>query len=185
MTLPGMYAWLEHEPAPRILKEALRHIGVVEVEGAGDNPTILGWARELGLSDYKHDETAWCGLFLALCCRRSQYPIPRTPLWALSWTTWGVPVDVPMLGDVLVFRRKLIDPETRRVELRGHVGEYVGEDIRAFHVLGGNQDNRVSIKRIARARLVTARRCRWKVGQPPNVRRIVLSAQGEMSSDEG
>jgi hypothetical protein len=34
---------------------------------------------------------------------------------------------MPMLGDVLVFQRKVINPVTRCIELRGHAGEYVGE----------------------------------------------------------
>ncbi|HTD83795.1 MAG TPA: TIGR02594 family protein [Gemmatimonadaceae bacterium] len=181
----GPYAWLEREDGPRILKEALRHFGVVEVSGDGDNPTILGWARELGLTGYKHDETAWCGLFLALCAQRAGYPPPPTPLWALSWKNWGTPVDEPMLSDVLVFRRKVINPSTHKPELRGHTGLYVGEDARAFHVYGGNQNNRVSIARIARTRLVAGRRCVWRVGQPANVRRVWLSGKGDLSRGEG
>jgi len=180
----GAYAWLEKEPGPRILREALRHFGVVEVSGDGDNRTILAWARELGLNQYKHDETAWCGLFMALCCRRSGYEIPRTPLWALSWKNWGRRAREPMLGDVLVFWRKVIDPHTHKPALYGHVGLYIGEDLRAFHVYGGNQDNQVCVKRIARGRLVAARRCPWPKGQPRNVRKIVLSSFGGLSTEE-
>ena len=129
----GRYAWLANEPAPRILVEAVRLFGVAEVEGNGDNPTILSWAKELGLKEYTHDETAWCGLFLALCVKRAGYPLSRAPLWALSWATWGAKADVPKLGDVLVFERKVAR------QLLGHTGLYVGEDSRAFHVYGGNQ----------------------------------------------
>ncbi|HJQ39362.1 MAG TPA: TIGR02594 family protein [Thermoanaerobaculia bacterium] len=177
----GRYTWLEREPAPRILREALRHIGVAEVSGTGDSSTILSWARDLGLRDYQHDETAWCGLFMALCCKRSGYAVPRTPLWALSWKSWGTAVKAPMLADVLVFWRKVIDPRSRKTMLHGHVGQYVGEDRRAYHVLGGNQDNRVCVKRIARSRLVAARRCRWLEGQPRNIRKIRLTAFGALS----
>ena len=95
------YSWLEREPAPRILREALALFGVVEIAGRGDSPAILSWARELGLTEYRHDETAWCGLFMALCARRAGYPLPPTPLWAMSWKTWGTPVREPMLADVL------------------------------------------------------------------------------------
>ena len=35
------YAWLEREPGPRILKEALALFGVDEIAGRGDSPTIL------------------------------------------------------------------------------------------------------------------------------------------------
>jgi uncharacterized protein (TIGR02594 family) len=174
----GLYAWLAKEPAPRVLVEAVRLFGVAEVEGNGDNPTILSWAKELGLKEYVHDETAWCGLFLALCVKRAGYPLSRAPLWALSWATWGTKSDVPKLGDVLVFERKV------GRQMFGHTGLYVGEDPRAFHVYGGNQGNRVCVTRIARERLVAARRCKWAVGQPQNIRRIVLSAQGGLSEGE-
>src|SRR6185436_14427813 len=179
------YAWLEREPGPRILKEALALFGVDELAGRGDSPTILSWARELGLKSYRHDETAWCGLFLALCARRAGYALPPTPLWALSWKRWGTPVREPMLADVLVFHRKVIDPKSGKAALYGHTALYVGEDARAFHVYGGNQNDRVCTTRIAPARLVAARRCRWKVGQPANIRKVWLSAAGALSAGEG
>ncbi|PYQ26983.1 MAG: TIGR02594 family protein [Acidobacteria bacterium] len=180
----GPYAWLEREAGPRLLKEALRHFGVVEAAGNHDNPTILAWARELGLRDYRHDATAWCGLFLALCAQRAGYPPPATPLWALSWKTWGTAAPEPMLGDVLVFRRNVLDPATHKSALYGHVGLYVGEDLRAFHVYGGNQSDQVCIQRIARDRLVAGRRCAWRVGQPRNVRKVLLSSFGTLSTAE-
>ena len=181
----GSYTWLEKEPGPRILVEAVRLFGVAEVTGNGDNATILSWARELGLEkQYKHDETAWCGLFAAICAKRAGYAVPKTPLWALSWAKWGKQSDLPMLGDVLVFEREVIQPKTKKIQRFGHVGLYVGEDVRAFHVYGGNQGNRVCVTRVARGRLITARRSKWKLRQPPNVRRILLRAQGLLSAQE-
>ena len=38
MSQLGPYAWLQNEPAPRILVEAVRLFGVTEVAGNGDNP---------------------------------------------------------------------------------------------------------------------------------------------------
>lgn len=81
----------------------------------------------------------------------------------------------PMLGDVLVFARGRVS---------GHVGVYVGEDATAYHVIGGNQGDSVSIKRIARSRLLGARRCPWRVNQPSNVRRVQLAASGAVSANE-
>ena len=79
-----------------------------------------------------------------------------------------------MLGDVLVFARGK----------SGHVGIYVGEDASAFHVLGGNQSDRVMIKRIAKARLLGVRRCPWRINQPGNVRVVRLSGGGSLSTNE-
>ena len=52
------------------------------------------------------------------------------------------------------------------------------------HVLGGNQGDRVSIKRIAKGRLIGAQRCPWRINQPSNVRRIELAAGGKLSTNE-
>ena len=60
----------------------------------------------------------------------------------------------------------------------------VGEDAVAFHVIGGNQDDMVSIKRISRQRFLQARRCPWRINEPANVRRVQLAPNGKLSADE-
>jgi hypothetical protein len=96
------------------------------------------------------------------------------PLWALNWNKFGVRVTQPMLGDVLTFTRP---------NGGGHVGFYVGEDQTSYHVLGGNQGNKVCVSRILKKRLVQARRPEYKI-QPTNVRRIILASNGIISTDE-
>ena len=66
----------------------------------------------------------------------------------------------------------------------GHVGIYVGEDNTHYHVLGGNQNNSVSVSRIAKSRLFKARRTAWKVAQPANVRKVFLEAKGVITTNE-
>ena len=175
MKLPASYAWLGNEPGPKMLIEALRLFGTVEGAGAADNPTILAWAREVGVgATYSHDAIPWCGLFMAVVAKRAGKEIPATPLWALAWADFGRPVtDTPMLGDVLTFKR----------EGGGHVTMYVGEDAQAFHCLGGNQHDRVCITRIAKSRLYRARRPVYSI-QPLNVRRIRLATVGALSRNE-
>lgn len=175
--LPKAYAWLEHEPAPRLLKEALKTFGTQEAKGSADNPTILWWAKSIGLkASYRHDSVPWCGLTVAYWAAQAGWPhAPRgNALWARNWLAWEDPAPVPMLGDVLVFARGY----------SGHVGLYVGEDRDAFHVLGGNQGDRVSIKRIARSRLLGARRCHWNINQPAGVRPVQMTATGPLSANE-
>ena len=173
-TLPSAYARLASEPGPRMLTEALRLYGTVETPGAADNPIILAWAREVGLERvYTADATPWCGLFLAVIAARAGKRLPAKPLWALSWARWGEDGGQPELGDVLVFIRPG----------GGHVGLYVGEDERAYHVLGGNQRDAVTIARIDKERLYACR-AYYAVGRPANVRPIVLQASGEMSANE-
>jgi cell wall-associated NlpC family hydrolase len=83
------------------------------------------------------------------------------------------PISIPMLGDTLVFKRPG----------GGHVGIYVGEDSQCYHVMGGNQSNAYGFTRIAKGRLVAARRPKY-INQPENVRVIHLAATGAISKDE-
>lgn len=169
------YNFLKKETAPRILVEAYKLIGTKEIVGKDHNPKILQWAKDLGLEKtYTNDEIPWCGLFMAHVCRVSLVDGVVNPLWARNWMNFGVPVRVAMLGDVLVFAR----------ESGGHVGIYVGEDAKAYHVLGGNQNNSVSITRINKTRCIGIRRCEWKISQPKDVRVIKLESKGIISSNE-
>lgn len=176
-TLPVKYQWLAKEGAPKMLVEALKLYGTLEGPGTMNNPTILAWAKEVGKElqgQYTADSIPWCGLFMALVAQRADKEWPKSPLWALSWATFGTRVSEPMLGDTLVFTR----------EGGGHVGIYVGEDSVAYHVLGGNQSDRVCITRIGKSRLYTARRPIYAIGQPANVRRVFLTAEGSISTNE-
>lgn len=175
MELPKQYAWLSREPGPRIVLEALKVLGTAEKQGPGSNPAILKWARATNLDRfYTDDSIPWCGLAAAYIAMQAGFDPPLNPLWARNWLNFGTPQKTAMLGDVLVFVRGK----------SGHVGLYVGEDADAFHVLGGNQGDRVSIKRIAKNRLLGIRRCPWRINQPANVRVVKLAAGGNLSMDE-
>ena len=181
MTIEPKYSWLTEEQGPVMLKNALALYGTMEKPGTANNPVILQWAKEIGggVSDvYKADEIPWCGLFMAVVAKRSSKQVVKDPLWALNWGTFGKATDVPMLGDVLVFVRK-----TKEGKSAGHVGIYVGEDNSCFHVLGGNQSDRVCITRIEKNRLYIARRADY-IAQPSNVRRVILNSSGLISSNE-
>lgn len=177
--LPSAYRWLTREPAPRMLLEGLKTFGTLEAPGAEDNPVIMGWAKEVGVAKiadaFTSDAVPWCGLWLGVIAHRSAKPVNVNALWARSWLSWGNKVSgEPVLGDVLVFRRG---------QTSGHVGLYVGEDAAAFHVLGGNQGDAVSIVRLDRDRLLGARNF-YATAQPPNCRRINLKPGGSLSTNE-
>lgn len=169
------YDFLKNETAPRLLVEAVKMIGTKEIVGSKHNPKILDWAQELGLSKiYTNDEIPWCGLAIAYACHKAGLNVIDKPLWALSWAKWGTHAVDPMLGDILTFKRNG----------GGHVGIYVGEDEKCFHVLGGNQGNSMSVSRIDKARLYEARRTAWKVAQPGSVRKVFLDPKGSISTNE-
>jgi len=156
--------------------EALRLKGVKEAAGAADNPAILKWAARLGLL-YHHDSIAWCGLFTAHCIAASlpDEPLPNNPLGARNWLRFGRGID-PTPGAIMVFWRG------SRSGAQGHVGFYAAEDRSAFHVLGGNQSDSVSIARLAKARLLGAR---WPMTAPmPRGRAVKLPGEGALSENE-
>lgn len=175
-SIPGEYNWLWKEPGPALLVAALKLYGTQEAPGELDNPTILDWAKEIGVGGiYKHDDMPWCGLFVGTAVHRAGLNGVNSPLWAKAWANWGMPVRQPMLGDIMVFERP---------GGGGHVGIYVGEDKEAFHSLGGNQRDSVNITRLLKGRLIAARRTPWSVSQPNNIRRVFLAPNGQPSNNE-
>lgn len=104
------------------------------------------------LDRYAPIDIAWCGLFLYHCLKTA-YPDTRTPflpMRARPWLGYGSKTQ-PQVGALMLFW--LGYPNSPF----GHSGLYWGEDAEAFHVLGGNQRNRVRIQRVGRQRLLGAR----------------------------
>lgn len=190
--IPAQYAYLRAEPkAPLMVQAALDLYGVHEGVGSADNPTILAWADEVARATasryadwaadfYNKDSIPWCGLLMAVCAVRSaQGRAERLPehkyLAALEWTNWGVAVakSDAVVGDVMISARAG----------GGHVALIVGEDTTHFHILGGNQSDRVSIVRKAKADVVAVRRPRYRV-RPAGARRVVVAASGVAAGSE-
>ncbi|MBK3736046.1 TIGR02594 family protein [Azospirillum brasilense] len=158
------------------MDEAKRLMGTREVSGHGSNEIILQWADDLDLH-YPDDDIPWCGLFVAHCIGATlpSEALPSNPLGARSWLKAGKAC-APSWGAILVFWRGSM------AGWEGHVGFCAGMDEDAFHVLGGNQSNSVSIARIARDRLLDAR---WPVTSPiPPQGTLVASAPAEAALSE-
>jgi uncharacterized protein (TIGR02594 family) len=165
------------DPLPLMIQQALKLYGTKEQPGSGDNPVILGWVKELGdpgvKSVYTHDSVAWCGLFMAIVAKRAGKTPVEQPLWALNWGKFGKDAGQPMLGDVLTFVR----PEG------GHVALYIGESRKSYHILGGNQSDKVCFIEIAKDRLRAVRRPPY-MSQPATVKPYLLKSDGTFSSNE-
>lgn len=181
--LPSKYSFLQaKDTPPAMIKEAVKLYGTRELAGAANNQAILRWATEVEKAigvrhlGYTADSIPWCGLFVAVVAVRANWAefVPKTPLWARSWASFGQKAPTPGLGDILVFTRGT----------GGHVGFYVGEDDTCYHVLGGNQSDMVNVTRILKSRLIDARRPKWRIAQPQSVRSIKLGAFGPISTNE-
>lgn len=175
--IPAQYQFLTQEKSPKILKVALSYYGLKEGPGVANNPTIMGWAKDIGgwvVNYYQADSVPWCGLFMAHCANEAGFSHDGNVLSAKHWLDWGTWRVKAMLGDILVFNR----------DGGGHVGLYVGEDPEYYHVLGGNQGDSVCIIRILKSRCIGIRRCKWRIKQPASIRPIILDANGKISDNE-
>jgi uncharacterized protein (TIGR02594 family) len=144
--------------------------GEIGLEEVRDNAVIVGWAKALGGWIAKYFTNAhtipWCGLFVDECLTLASCRTPgNKSLGALNWRGWGQALVRGIPGAVLVFQRLG----------GGHVGFYVGEDADAYHVLGGNQSDSVSITRVAKARCVAIR---WPNESTPTGKPLMLAVNG-------
>ena len=145
-------------PEPAWLLAARAELGTREAPSSANNPTIMGWAKRLGTKvlgiAYNADSVPWCGLFVAACVAEDGVTPAPIAVRAKSWATWGLNIRPERIAPeaVLVFQRPS----------GGRVSFYVGEDRTAYHVLGGNLSDRVSIVRIEKSRCIARH---WPVGR--------------------
>ncbi|WP_158638005.1 TIGR02594 family protein [Sphingomonas ginsenosidivorax] len=162
---------------PGWLVDARRRLGTREAAGSANSPTILGWAKRLGTRVlgmiYNADSVPWCGVFVADCLQQDGIVPAAIAVRATSWSAWGQALRPERLapGAVLVFARPG----------GGHVGFYIGEDPTAYHVLGGNQGDAVTIARVAKARCIARR---WPAGRPVIGKPVQRAARTPISNDE-
>jgi uncharacterized protein (TIGR02594 family) len=124
---------------------ALKEMGTKEKVG-GENPRIIEYHSATTLKA-KEDEVPWCSAFVSWCLEKSGTKSTKNA-WARSYLGWGVKLDKPKFGCVLVFSRG---------KQSGHVGFYVGENLLFYKVLGGNQNNSVSVASYPKFKLLGAR----------------------------
>jgi len=134
-----------------ILDVALSQFGVVEIPGKGHNKTILKWFKEIKYSGIKNDETAWCSCFINWCALKAGL-VRSGYLNARSWLKVGDEIKNPLPGDIAIFWRSSIS------SWKGHVGIYINTQGNYINVLGGNQNNKVCIKKYPKSRLLGYRR---------------------------
>ena len=121
---------------PSWLLVATEELGQKEIMGVKHNQRILKYhdATELNADS---DETPWCSSFVNWCFKQVGIQGTRSAL-ARSWLEWGMSIDNPTRGSVVVLRRG-------RNPWSGHVGFFIKEDEDRIWLLGGNQSNAVTI----------------------------------------
>lgn len=162
------------------LVEAKKHLGKKEVPGPGVNAWIKAmWHSLKGGAWYwihfgKDDsKLPWCGGFMAKVMKDCGIAYPANYASAKAWAAWGTRLATPIYGCVVVFERAG----------GGHVGFAVGKDsLGRLMVLGGNQNDKVSVAPFDKTRAVAYR---WPPGQPFTGNPLpLLTSTAKSSTDE-
>lgn len=122
----------------RIIELALKEYQTTEIVGPKHNPRILQYAQAIGHPEVKDDETPWCSIFANYICMQAGY-LYSGQLNARSWLNVGKPTTTPEMGDIVIFWRNSLNSGD------GHVGFFIKQDEKGIHVLGGNENNMVTI----------------------------------------
>jgi len=130
---------------PRYLEIAEDEIGIKEVKGDKHHPRILEYHDTTTLGNWarSRDETPWCSSFINWCVTKSGLEGTNNAL-ARSWALWGVEVDEPMPGDIVVLKRRKRGSDAITGSRAGyHVGIWVRASRGRLRLLGGNQRDAV------------------------------------------
>ena len=133
-----------------LLTTALKYLNTTEGKGAINNPTIMGWAKTLGIY-YGGDATPWCALFVSWVAYEASAKGLRT-LTARKWLTVGTTLNGPEVGCVAILWRDSINSG------KGHVGIVSSFTDTHITLLGGNQNQTVSYATFPKTRVLGYRR---------------------------
>jgi uncharacterized protein (TIGR02594 family) len=151
---------------------ARESIGVREIPGKETAPEIVKMLITLK-AWWRDDETPWCGVGQAYWMKQAGLPYPSKYYRALEWSKYGIKLDRPAYGSIVVFSRSG----------GGHVGTIVGKDEKGrLMVLGANQKNMVSIAPFDRERVVAYRYPENML--PPNYELPLLKSDAKSSANE-
>lgn len=151
-------------------------LGEREIPGAKHNPWILSFWKQTPWLKTDDSDSPWCGGFMKWCMEQAGIAYPKDFPRAKAWADWGVPVP-----------RSSVPVGTIGVKTRdggGHVGQIVGitADGVFYKVLGGNQNNMVSITDIRVADFIALR---WPVGVPLPAGNLPIMPRGTTGASEG
>ncbi len=128
---------------------AWAELGVPKARACGDDPRVVAYYREAGHGEIGHDEVPWCAAFRGAMLRRAGAAGPDS-LLARSYLNWGEAISEGRLGAIAVLTRGA-DPNA------GHVGFLVGATKNKIYLLGGNQDDAVSVAAFDASRVLAYR----------------------------
>lgn len=143
-----MFFYSNH--VPEHVVHAISFLGLHESKDRDQLKNIVG-------VDPVHTE--WCAAFINAVLEQQNIvgsaSVSRNPLMARSFLKWGDSVVIPQIGDIVVFERG-------NNSWQGHVAIYldtVERNNKTYHkILGGNQDDSVTISYYPADQLISIRR---------------------------
>ena len=113
------------------VKVAYEECGIKVLAAGQSNPRITQYHQGTNIAGY-NDKAAWCSSFINWVFNQVGISGTRSAL-ARSWLDWGVELESPIRGCVVVLERE--DPDC----WKGHVGFYLRTQGQRVYLLGGNQ----------------------------------------------
>lgn len=155
---------------PAWVVEARRFMGQREIKGPLHNAKIVQFWKTIKRGGIKDDETPWCAAFVGAMLEHVGIQSTRFES-AKSYLDWGVKLNAPTLGCIVVFTR----------DGGGHVGFVVGQDAKGnLLVLGGNQADAVNVSAFGRERVSGYR---WPASVAPTTASLPLGGAAKSTSE--
>lgn len=138
-----------------LLKIALSQYGVKEIAGENDSSQIMQYAKDLKWDWYKHDEIAWCALFINWVAWKAGYEFTNKAN-ARSFLDIGEIVENPEIGDIIILERG-------NSSWQGHVGLFINFYEEQVLILGGNQSDSVNISKYNKSKILGFRKLKKRL----------------------
>lgn len=129
---------------------ALTEYDTAEIVGVNNNQKILEYAKEIGANWVTHDQTPWCAIFMQWCLKKADKPFSYMAN-ARYFLNYGIKTESPELGDIVILWRGSKDCAM------GHVGFFIKMDKNTVWILGGNQNNKVTISQFNKTQILDYR----------------------------
>lgn len=137
---------------PIWMHTAINELGTSEIPGPESNQQIKKYLEVVDLSHYDDSEISWCAAFVAWVLKESGYEYLSSPA-ARAWISHGIFSPEPFVGCIVILWRESI------TSWKGHIGFCMGVDYEndCIYILGGNQNNTVSIQKFPIDRVLDIR----------------------------
>jgi uncharacterized protein (TIGR02594 family) len=131
-------------------------LGVSEIKGPEQHNSRILLYHDTTILDASTDEVPWCSSFVNWCVKECGLLLEGTnSARARSWLEWGTPLLIPPVGAVTILKRGGNgQPGPTVIDAKGHVGFFLGQTNTHVELVGGNQSDRVLIKKYPISRVL-------------------------------